>query len=33
MIVTFTVFQIIIWPCPNGLKYARDDREYLTAGL
>lgn len=30
MIVIFTVFPIIIWPCPNGLKYARGGRKYLT---
>lgn len=28
-----TVFQIIVWACPNGLKYAKDDRQYSTAGL
>lgn len=33
MIVIFTGFQIIIWPCPNGFKYAEDDRRYVTAGL
>lgn len=33
MIVIFIGLQIIIWPCPNGFKYAKDDRQYVTSGL
>lgn len=33
MIVIFTVFQIAVWQCPNGLKCAKDDIQYLAAGL
>lgn len=33
MIVIITVFHVIVWPCPNGFKYANNDRQYLTAEL